>query len=96
MRSAADRLRGARALTAAILAIAAVSVVPAPASAASSARVCVSRLPVLTSPDGFTVGYLFRGDRVRVSRRTANRRWARINAADDRRGWVRARSLCRR
>lgn len=94
MRSAADPIRSLVACAAAVLVIAAVGVVPATADAASSARVCVSRLAILTSPDGFTVGYLFRGDRVRVSRRTANRRWARVNAADDRRGWVRARSLC--
>lgn len=95
MRSAADPIRTLVAGAAAVLAIAAAGAVPATAAAATPARVCVSRLAILTSPDGFTVGYLFRGDRVRISRRTANRRWARINAADDRRGWVRARSLCR-
>jgi hypothetical protein len=95
MRSAADPIRTLVACAAAVLVIAAAGAVPATASAATSARVCVSRLAILTSPDGFTVGYLFRGDRVRVVRRTANHRWARILSTDDRRGWVRARSVCR-
>lgn len=96
MRSVADPIRTLVACAAAVLAIVAAGVVPATAAASTPARVCVSRLAILTSPDGFTIGYLFRGDRVRVSRRTADRHWARINAADDRRGWVRARSVCRR
>ena len=67
------------------------------ALAAERARVCkVYRAPVLNSPDGFVVGYLFRPDPVRVLGRSANRRWTRILTSDELRGWVRARYLCRR
>lgn len=69
----------------------------APAQAAQRARVCnVVRTPVLNSPDGFVVGYLFRPDPVLVTRRSANRRWARIVTSDELRGWIRVRHLCRR
>ena len=51
---------------------------------------------MLNSPDGFVVGYLFRPDPVRVLRRSANRRWVRIDTANELRGWVRSRYLCRR
>ena len=69
----------------------------AQAQAAQRARICnVVRTPVLNSPDGFVVGYLFRPDPVVLVRRTADRRWARIPTSDELRGWVRARYLCRR
>jgi hypothetical protein len=105
MASAADRVRGLRArrptrgaALAVVLALALPAALPsAQARAAESARVCsVYRAPVLNSPDGFVVGYLFRPDPVLVSRRSANRRWARIVTSDELRGWVRARYLCRR
>jgi len=38
---------------------------------------------------------LYRGDRVRVLRRSADRRWARINTHNELRGWIRSGSLCR-
>ena len=69
--------------------------VPSDAFAAYSTRVCAAQAVVRTSPGGFTVGYLYRRDRVRVSRRSANRRWARVTTPTDLRGWVAARSLCR-
>ncbi len=68
---------------------------PADALAAYSTRVCAAQAIVRTAPGGFTVGYLYRRDRVRVSRKSANRRWARITTPTDLRGWVTARSLCR-
>ncbi len=105
MASAADHVRSLRArrLTrgaalALLVALALPAALPsAQAQAAQRARVCsVYRAPVLNSPDGFVVGYLFRPDPVRISRRSANRRWARIVTSDELRGWVRARYLCRR
>jgi hypothetical protein len=80
-----------------LLALAVAAVTPAPASAAERLRVCkVYRAPVLSSPDGFVVGYLFRPDPVRVLRRSASRGWARIVTSDELRGWIRSRYLCRR
>lgn len=76
--------------------LAALAVPAAPASAATSAQVCRTRVAVVVeSPGGFAVGYLYRGDHVRVLRRSADRRWARINTRHELRGWVRSRSLCR-
>ena len=76
--------------------LAALAVAPAPASAATSAKVCGTRSAVVVdSPGGFAVGYLYRGDRVRVLRRSADRRWARINTRNELRGWIRSTSLCR-
>lgn len=94
MPSAPDLIRRAGALTAAILVIAAAGALAPVAAQAATGRVCVSRLAVVTSPGGFTVGYVFRGDRVRITRRSANRRWERIFSANELRGWVRTKSLC--
>lgn len=92
MASAADLRRVALAV---LVAISMVTAMTVPAQAAKSARICASRAAVLDSPGGFTVGYLFRGDRVRISRRSANRRWARVTTPTDLRGWISARALCR-
>ena len=76
--------------------LAAFAVSAAPASAATRAKVCGTRVAVVVeSPGGFAVGYLYRGDRVRVLRHSADRRWARINTGHELRGWIRSRSLCR-
>jgi hypothetical protein len=81
-----------------LVAIAVCAVFPrAEALAAERGHVCsVYRAPVLNSPDGFVVGYLFRPDPVRILRRSANRRWVRITTSQELRGWVRARYVCRR
>jgi hypothetical protein len=63
---------------------------------ALAARVCAKRAVVLDSPSGFTVGYVYRRDRVRVVRRSANGRWARIVTPTELRGWMRRKALCRR
>ena len=86
----------ARRLTAPVVALALVAVgPPAVADAAYSTRICASKAIVRSTPGGYTVGYLYRRDRVRVARRSANRRWARITTPTDLRGWVTTRSLCR-
>jgi Bacterial SH3 domain len=101
MRSAAEsgrsaRIRRARTAVSTLVVLATLAVAAAPAQAASSAKVCGSRVAVVVeSPGGFAVGYLYRGDRVRVLRRSADRRWARINTQNELRGWIRSRSLCR-
>ena len=102
MASAADRLAAAGlarlAALALLLALALTALVPsADALAAERGRVCsVFRAPVLNSPDGFVVGYLFRPDPVQILRRSANRRWMRVTTSQELRGWVRARYICRR
>lgn len=92
MASAADLRRAALAV---LLAISMTMAATAPADAARKARICASRTAVLDSPGGFTVGYLFRGDRVRIARRSANRRWVRVTTPTDLRGWIPVRALCR-
>jgi hypothetical protein len=100
MRSAAEvvrstRTRRARVAVSTLAVLAALAVAAAPASAAS-AKVCGTRVAVVVdTPGGFAVGYLYRGDRVRVLRRSADRRWARINTHNELSGWIRSRSLCR-
>ncbi len=99
MPSAAEsRHRGGRRRAAAgTLAVLAALAIPAsPAAAATRAKVCGARsVVVVESPGGFAVGYLYRGDRVRVLRRSADRRWSRINTPTELRGWIRTASLCR-
>lgn len=92
MRSAADRSP-----IAAVVALAVVLSAPAAAEAAErKLTVCKSRVAVTSSPRGFTVGYLYRGDRVTVVRRTASRRYRRIVTASELRGWIVASALCAR
>lgn len=96
MRPVAEPVRLGRALAAAVLVIAAAGATAPTTAAGATGRVCVTRLAVVTSPDGYTVGYVFRGDSVRITRRSANRRWAQILSADELRGWVRTTTLCHR
>jgi hypothetical protein len=97
MASAADAARRARRTLAPLVAatLAATVLVAADASAATT-RVCRARAVVVQSPGGFTVGYLYRDARVRVTRRSASRKWSRIVTPTELRGWVRSRHLCRR
>lgn len=81
------------ALPAAVLAA---TIALAPPGDALAAQVCAKRAVVRDSPGGFTVGYVYRRDRVRVLRRSANRRWARIVTPTELRGWMRRRALCGR
>ena len=98
MPSAAEFRRSARVRVAVstLAVLAALAVPAAPASAASSAKVCGTRVAVVVdTPGGFAVGYLYRGDHVRVLRRSADGHWARINTHNELRGWIRSTSLCR-
>jgi hypothetical protein len=76
--------------------VVAAAIVLAPMDDALAARVCAKRAVVVDSPRGFTVGYVYRRDRVRVVRWSANRRWARIVTPTELRGWTRRTTLCRR
>jgi hypothetical protein len=102
MPSAAEPRRGTlrrstRAAASTLIVLAALAVPAAPASAAARATVCGTRTAVVVeSPGGFAIGYLYRGDRVRVLRRSADRRWTRVDTASELRGWIRSRSLCTR
>jgi len=101
MPSAAESRRSAptrrsRVALSTLAVLAALAVATAPASAASSAKVCGTRVAVVVdTPGGFAVGYLYRGDHVRVLRRSADGHWARINTHNELSGWIRSRSLCR-
>ncbi len=88
-RPVAELARRACALAAAVLVIAAAGATVPMTAVGATGRVCVNRLAVVTSPGGYTVGYVFRGDRVRITRRSAHRRWERIFSADELHGWVR-------
>jgi hypothetical protein len=65
------------------------------ADAATRARICARKVSVRDTPRGFTVGYLFRRDRITVSRRSADRRWLRIVTPTELRGWIPASARCR-
>jgi hypothetical protein len=69
--------------------------IASPSPAASTRKLCASRANMYDSPGGFVVGRLYRPARVRVLRRSANRRWASVRASTGITGWVTAGALCR-
>lgn len=66
--------------------------IPAQA-AAPTARICRSGVTLRDSPQGFVIGYLRRGERVRRLP-SSDRRWARVDTAIRVRGWVPRAALC--
>ena len=66
-----------------------------PAHAASTRRLCASSAILRDSPEGFVIGRLYRPQRLRYIRRSANRRWALVRTPTGLAGWIRYRSLCR-
>jgi hypothetical protein len=82
-------------VTCAVAAVIASLGLAAAADAATRARICARKVSVRNTPSGFTVGYLFRRDRILVSRRSANRRWLRIVTPTELRGWIPASARCR-
>ncbi len=92
----AELVRPSCALAAAVLVIAVAGATVPMTAVGATGHVCVNRLAVVTNPGGSTAGYIFRGDRVRITRRSAHRRWEQIFSADELRGWVRTRTLCHR
>ncbi len=67
----------------------------APAEGASTRRLCAKSATLRDSPEGFIIGWLYRPQRLRVHRRSANRRWALVVTRSGVVGWIRSRSLCR-
>ena len=68
----------------------------APAAHASSTRrLCASSAILRDSPEGFVIGRLYRPQRLRYIRRSANRRWALVRTRSGLAGWIRYRSLCK-
>jgi hypothetical protein len=67
----------------------------APAAHAGSTRRLCSRSALLRdSPEGFVIGRLYRPQRLRYVRRSANRRWALVRTRAGLAGWIPYRSLC--
>jgi hypothetical protein len=67
----------------------------APAAHASSTRRLCARSAILRdSPEGFVIGRLYRPQRLRYIRRSANRRWALVRTRSGLTGWITYRSLC--
>jgi hypothetical protein len=65
------------------------------AEAASSRRLCSRVAALRDSPEGFVIGRLYRPQRLRLQRRSANRRWGLVVTRAGVVGWVPYRSLCR-
>ena len=67
----------------------------APAAQASSTRRLCARSAILRdSPEGFVIGRLYRPQRLRYIRRSANRDWALVRTRSGLAGWIPYRSLC--
>jgi hypothetical protein len=66
-----------------------------PAAASSTRRLCARSAALRDSPEGFVIGRLYRPQRLRYLRRSANRRWALVRTRSDVAGWIPYRSLCR-
>jgi len=66
-----------------------------PAHAASTRGLCARSAILRDSPEGFVIGRLYRPQRLRYIRRSANRRWALVRTRAGLAGWIRYRSLCR-
>lgn len=66
-----------------------------PAHAESSRRLCARSAILRDSPEGFVIGRLYRPQRLRYVRRSANRRWALVRTRTDLAGWIPYGSLCR-
>jgi hypothetical protein len=67
----------------------------APAAQASSTRRLCARSAILRdSPEGFVIGRLYRPQRLRYIRRSANRHWALVRTRAGLAGWIPYRSLC--
>jgi hypothetical protein len=64
-------------------------------AAASTRRLCSRSAALRDSPEGFVIGRLYRPQRLRYVRRSANRRWALVRTRAGVAGWLPYRSLCR-
>jgi len=86
----------ARALAVALLLSLLMALLPAiTAHAASTRRLCARSAVLRDSPEGFVIGRLYRPQRLRYERRSANHRWALVRSRAGLTGWISFRSLCR-
>ena len=65
-------------------------------AAASSRRLCARSAALRDSPEGFVIARLYRPQRLRYVRRSANRRWALVRTRSGVAGWIAYSSLCPR
>jgi hypothetical protein len=65
------------------------------AHAASTRRLCAHSAILRDSPEGFVIGRLYRPQKLRYIRRSANHRWALVRTRAGLVGWMRYRSLCK-
>jgi len=80
-----------------VVALVAAAVVAGVAPGAAEARVrktCAPRTKVMSTPGGLVVGFLARGTRVIVLKRTRNGYWTEVRAVQSTVGWIHARDLC--
>lgn len=69
---------------------------PASASMAlSERRLCADRANIYDTPGGFVIGRLYKPARVRVLRRSANRRWLHVRTKTRLTGWIITGAVCR-
>ena len=84
-----------RPLVAVLLIMVLVTLALAVPAAASTRRLCSRSAALRDSPEGFVIGRLYRPQRLRYVRRSANRRWALVRTRAGVAGWIPYRSLCR-
>jgi len=84
-----------RPLVAMLLIMVLVTLTLAVPAAASTRRLCARSAALRDSPEGFVIGRLYRPQRLRYVRRSANRRWALVRTRAGVAGWIHYRSLCR-
>jgi hypothetical protein len=84
-----------RPLVAVLLIMVLATLIPAVPAAASTRRLCARSAVLRDSPEGFVIGRLYKPQRLRYVRRSANRRWALVRTRAGVAGWIPYRSLCR-
>ena len=84
-----------RTLVIVIVAAALTASAAAAAEGSSTRRLCAKSATLRDSPEGFIIGWLYRPQRLRVERRSADRRWTLVVTRSGVVGSIRSRSLCR-
>jgi uncharacterized protein YgiM (DUF1202 family) len=73
----------------------AAGVVASAAHAASTRKVCARVATIRDTPRGFVIARLYRGQTVRVERRSGEPGWTIVTTRRGLPGWILTRSLCR-
>lgn len=68
---------------------------PAVAFTSPERRLCADRANLYDTPGGFVIGRLYKPARVRVLRRSANRRWLHVRTRSQLTGWIITGAVCR-